>query len=166
MLMVEESMEISVLGTHGESIRAIAASTGKSRNTVRRYLREGPRASIRKPGPKRPEKLDPFKDYIVGRMKAAAPDVIPAAVLLREIRLRGYDGGYTRLKIFVRGLRPAAKPDPVVRFETEPGQQMQADWATVGHGADKLKVFIATLGWSRTAYVEFCDTLSETAPPT
>jgi len=34
---------------------------------------------------------------------------------------------------------------------------MQADWATVGRGTDKLKVFIGTLGWSRTAYVEFCD---------
>jgi transposase len=34
---------------------------------------------------------------------------------------------------------------------------MQADWATIGRGADKLKVFIATLGWSRTTYVEFCD---------
>ena len=27
----------------------------------------------------------------------------------------------------------------------------------MGRGADKLKVFIATLGWSRQAYVEFCD---------
>ncbi len=34
---------------------------------------------------------------------------------------------------------------------------MQADWANVGRGGDKLKVFIATLGWSRAAYVEFCD---------
>ena len=34
---------------------------------------------------------------------------------------------------------------------------MQADWATVGRGADKLSLFIATLGWSRSAYVEFCD---------
>jgi transposase len=34
---------------------------------------------------------------------------------------------------------------------------MQADWATVGRGADKLKVFIAPLGWSRATYVEFCD---------
>jgi hypothetical protein len=44
-----------------------------------------------------------------------------------------------------------------VRFETEPGQQMQADWATMGRGGDKLKVFIATLGWSRATYIEFCD---------
>jgi len=57
----------------------------------------------------------------------------------------------------VRGLVPAAPPDPVVRFETEPGHQMQADWATVGRGAEKLSVFIGTLGWSRAAYVEFCD---------
>lgn len=157
MLTVEERMEITVLKKHGESIHGIARSLGVSRNTVRRYLREGDAAATRKPGPKRAEKLDPFKGYIADRMKAAAPDVIPAAVLLREIQARGYDGGYTRLKIFVRGLRPEPKPDPVVRFETQPGHQMQADWATVGRGADKLKVFIGTLGWSRTAYVEFCD---------
>ena len=62
-----------------------------------------------------------------------------------------------RLKLFVRGLRPAAPPDPVVRFETEPGQQMQSDWATIRCGSGKLAVFVATLGWSRAAYVEFCD---------
>ena len=27
----------------------------------------------------------------------------------------------------------------------------------MGRGADKLKVFIATLGWSQAANVEFCD---------
>ena len=157
MLTVEERMEITVLSKHGESIHGIARATGLSRNTVRRYLREGEAAATRKRGPKRPEKLDPFKGYIAERMQAAAPDLILAAVLLREIQARGYDGGYTRLKVFVRGLRPAPKPDPVVRFQTEPGQQMQADWATVGRGSDELKVFIGTLGWSRTAYVEFCD---------
>jgi len=157
MLTMEEQMEIAVLNKHGQSIHGIARALGVSRNTVRRYLREGEAAATRKPGPKRAEKLDPYKAYIAGRMKAAAPDVIPAAVLLREIQARGYDGGYTRLKTFVRGLRPVARPDPVVRFETEPGRQMQADWATVGAGADKLKVFIGTLGWSRAAYVEFCD---------
>ena len=34
---------------------------------------------------------------------------------------------------------------------------MQADWATIGRGADQLSVWIATLGWSRATYVEFCD---------
>ena len=57
-------------------------------------------------------------------------------VLYREIKARGYDGGETRLKQFVRGLVPAVAPEPVVRFETEPGHQMQAGWATVGRGSD------------------------------
>jgi hypothetical protein len=78
-------------------------------------------------------------------------------VLYREIKVRGYTGGETRVKQFMRGLRPAPKPDPVVRFETPPGQQMQVDWATIGRGADQLSVLIATLGWSRASYVEFCD---------
>ena len=157
MLKAEEQMELVVLKKHGESIRSLSRATGRSRNTVRRYLRGGESAATRKPAPKRVEKLDPYKKYIVERMAAAAPDVIPASVLLREIQGRGYAGGYSRVKQFVRGLVPASPPEPVVRFETEPGEQMQADWATVRSGAAKLKVFIATLGWSRTAYVEFCD---------
>ena len=157
MLKSEEQMELKVLNKHGDSIRGLARSTGRSRNTVRRYLRGGDEVSKRKPGPKRAEKLDPFKAYIVDRMKAALPDQIPATVLFREIKLRGYEGGETRVKLFVRGLTPAPLVEPVVRFETKPGRQMQADWATVGRGADKLSLFIATLGWSRQAYVEFCD---------
>lgn len=157
MLKVEEQMELVVLKKQGEGIRSLTRTTGRSRNTVRRYVRGGDAAATRQSGPKRPEKLDPYKTYIVDRMVAAAPDVIPATVLLREIRARGYDGGYGRLKLFVRGLVPAVPAEPVVRFETEPGQQMQADWATVGNTGSKLKVFIATLGWSRMSYVEFCD---------
>jgi transposase len=128
-----------------------------SRNTVRRYLRGGEAAAVRKTPAKRAEKLDPFKAYIRDRVAAAAPDAIPAVVLFRELRARGYDGCETRVKDFVRGLRTTPVPDPVVRFETEPGRQMQADWATVGRGAGRLCVFVATLGWSRAAYVEFCE---------
>ena len=85
---------------------------------------------------------------------------IPATVLLsREIQGRGYDGGYSRVKQFVRGLAPAPPPEPVVRYETEPGAQMQADWVIVkSGGVPRLKVFIATLAaCNAAAYVEFCD---------
>ena len=129
---------------------------GGRAQTVRRYLHGGEEAAVRQAPAKRAEKLDPFKDYIRERLAAAAPDAIPAVVLFRELRARGYDGGETRMKDFVRGLRTTAVPDPVVRFETEPGRQLQADWARVGHGAGRLCVFVATLGWSRAAYVEFC----------
>jgi transposase len=157
MLKAEEQMELTILKKHGESIRGLSRSTGRSRNTVRRYLRSGADAGRRKPAPKRAEKLDPFKSYLIARMKAAAPDRIPAAVLFREIKEHGYLGGDTRVKEFVRSLTPASPPEPVVRFETEPGRQMQADWASVGRGTGKLSIFIATLGWSRASYVEFCD---------
>ena len=150
-------MELEVLRKHGASIRELARVTGHSRNTVRRYLRGGEEAERRKLAAKRAEKLDDFKDYIVARVHAASPARIPAAVLFREIKGRGYQGGETRVKQFVRTLIPEPIAEPIIRFETEPGQQMQADWATVGRGADRLSVFIATLGWSRMAYVEFCD---------
>ena len=106
MLKVEEQMELVVLRKHGTSIRELARLTGRSRNTVRRYLRGGEEAATRRAAPKRAEKLDPFKAYIVARLEAAAPDRIPAAVLFREIKARGYSGGETRLKQFVRGLAP------------------------------------------------------------
>ena len=61
MLTVEERMEVDILSKHGASIRELAKATGRSRNTVRRYLREGEAAGTRKPAPKRPEKLDPLR---------------------------------------------------------------------------------------------------------
>jgi transposase len=154
MIGGEMSMEIRVLAKHGKGIREIAREMGVSRNTVRRYLRE-PEAARYRARPPRPTKLDPYRAFIVERLAAAAPDVIPASVLLAELRECGYAGGYTMLKLFVAALKPTAPAAPVVRFETEPGAQMQADWATIRRGADRLSVFVATLGWSRAAYVEF-----------
>lgn len=154
MIGGELSMEIRVLAKHGKGVREIAREMGVSRNTVRRYVRDA-QAARYKDRPQRPAKIDPFRPYIVERLAAAAPDLIPAKVLFDEIRERGYDGGYTMVKAFVATLKPAARPDPVVRFETPPGQQMQVDWATIRRGRNRLSVFVATLGWSRVAYVEF-----------
>jgi transposase len=113
----------------------------------------------------RSSKLDPYQQYIDERVKAAAPDWIPATVLLREVRALGYPGGYSVLKDHPATLRPVAKPEPLIRFETEPGRQMQCDFATIRRGRDRLAVFVSTLGWSRAAYVEFVtDEWLETLP--
>src|SRR5271167_2564567 len=90
MLVAEEAVEIRVLRRQGKSIREIARMLDVSRNTVRRYLRgEGlPRYERES----RPSKLDPYKRYLDERVKAAAPDWIPATVLLRELRAPGYPG--------------------------------------------------------------------------
>jgi transposase len=154
MVGAEGALEIRVLHRHGRSIREIARDTGVSRNTVRRYLRDD-EATRYKQRPPRPAKLDPFKAYIAERLRAAAPERIPASVLLTELRERGYVGGYTMLKLFAASLRPTELAAPVVRFETEPGEQMQVDWATIRRGRNRLSVFVATLGWSRASYVEF-----------
>ena len=153
MLVAEETVEIRVLRRQGRSIRAIARMLNVSRNTVRRYLRnEAPPQYERKA---RPGKLAAYKQYIIERIRAAEPEWIPATVLLRELTALGYAGGVSILKEYLATLRPALKPEPLIRFETEPGRQMQVDFATIRRGRDRLSVFIATLGWSRAAYVEF-----------
>src|SRR3954451_16126881 len=105
MVGAEMALEIRVLHRHGKGVREIARETGVSRNTVRRYLRdeEAARYKLRPP---RPTELDPFKPYLIERVRAAAPERIPATVLLSELRERGYDGGYTMLKLFLASLRP------------------------------------------------------------
>lgn len=154
MVGSEAALEMRVLHRHGKSIREIAREMGVSRNTVRRYLRDE-EAERYKPRLARPTKLDPFKDYLVERLAAAVPERIPGSVLLIELRERGCGGGYTMLKLFLAALRPKEMVEPVIRFETEPGEQMQVDWAVIRRGANRLSVFVATLGWSRAAYVEF-----------
>jgi transposase len=61
----------------------------------------------------------------------------------------------TALKMYLATLKPAAPAEPLIRFETEPGRQLQADFASIRRGPERLSVFIATLGWSRAAYAEF-----------
>ena len=53
-------------------------------NTVRCYPRG--KGLPRYEGELRPSKLDAYNHYIVERVKAAAPDWIPATLLLRELR--------------------------------------------------------------------------------
>jgi transposase len=127
---------------------------GCSRNTVRRYLRDEQAARY---GPRAPRmtKLEAYKAYVCERIEAARPDWIPATVLLREIRERGYSGGISQLKAYMAGLKPAPQAEPLLRFETAPGQQMQADFTVVRRGADPLLALVATMGYSRATYVRF-----------
>ena len=154
MLKWESSMRVQILHSQDKSIKAICRETGYSRNTVRKYLRDqappqyGPRE--RKPG-----KLDPFKPYISARVTAALPHRIPSPVLFREIQAKGYQGADRILRSYLKTLYPAPTPEPLIRFETEAGRQMQVDWCVLRRGKAPLSAFVATMGFSRGSYVEY-----------
>jgi transposase len=122
-------VDLRVLRRKGRSTRQIAPMLDVSTNAVRRYLQEEGLPRYEREA--RPSKLDRYKRYIDERVKAAAPDCILATVLLREVRALGYAGGYSILKDYPATLRPVAKPEPHIRFETYPGRQMQSDFATI-----------------------------------
>lgn len=153
MLTQEQAVEIKVMARRGMSIREMAKELGCARNTVRRYLRDEHAQQYKARAP-RPTKLDPYKDFLGERVQAAHPHWIPAVVLWREIQELGYPGGITQLKEFLSTLK-RKQTEPVVRFETPPGQQMQADFTHIRRGRDPLMAFVATLGYSRSSWVYF-----------
>lgn len=156
MLDQESLVDIHVLHRQGNSIRSISRQLGISRNTVRSYLRDFAKSPHYGPRAARPSKLDPFKPYLHERIDAAKPYWIPATVLCRELQTQGYDGQEGLVKQYIRQFKPVTQA-AVVRFETAPGQQMQVDFTTIKRGKNKLKGFVATLGYSRACYVCFSE---------
>ncbi|MDM7999042.1 MAG: IS21 family transposase [Dehalococcoidia bacterium] len=155
MLSVENRFMIKDLHRKGLSISEIARRTGNDRKTIRRILGE-PLIRERQPRARR-RKIDPFVPYLERRM---AEGVLNAPKLLREIRALGYQGGITQLRMFLQPFRQPRAAVVTVRFETEPGEQAQVDWAHFGfivHEGRRrpLYAFLMTLGWSRAMYVEF-----------
>jgi transposase len=149
-------MEIGILHRQGKSLRQIAREMGISINTVRKYLSK-PTPPVYGPRPRRAHKLDAYEGFLRSRVTSALPDKIPATVLLREIQEQGYPGGISQLKAFLRTVRPKPKPEPLVRFSTLPGVQMQADW--VEFKRDGLYAFVATLGYSRASFVTYAENM-------
>ena len=148
-------MQIKYLAREGMQKTKIADWLGISRQTVYNHLdRVEP---YPKPRRKRPSKLDPFRDYIGARLEKFD---LPATTLLRELRTRGYEGGLTILRDFVRPLKAEFVRRVTERFETLPGQQAQIDWGecgmiTVDGERRKLYAFVMVLGYSRMMYARF-----------
>jgi transposase len=157
MLTQETLVEIHVLKKQGKGVRAIARELGVSRNTVRRYLRGSIAVPNDQKAKQQDSKLDLFKPYLHQRIAAAKPHWIPATVLFREIKAQGYQGKEGIVRVYIRQFKPTIQDDPVVRFETPPGEQMQVDFTTITRGPHKLKAFVATLGYSRATFVRFSD---------
>ena len=160
MVRLEEVVVILDLHRQGLSISEIARQSGLDRKTVRRYIERGLEPPTYGPRKPRPRLLDPFAGYLRERVKAYPG--LTGARLLRELRERGYRGGYTAVTDFLRDVRPVPDPHFEVRFETPPGEQAQVDLAQFHvvftdepETSRIIWLFSMVLGFSRLIWARF-----------
>jgi transposase len=141
----------------GMAVSRIARATGLDRKTVRRCLRQTEW---------QPYQREPLTETLLaqhaGWLTERAPQVhYSARILFQELRAdRDYRGSYETVRDALRPLRAEASAASLTqcRFETEPGEQAQADWGEVlvrfAEGPATVHIFVLTLGYSRRAWAE------------
>jgi len=139
------------------AVRAIARELGLNRKSVDRVINRrsvvlGVKSSIRA------SRLDSFKKDVLKLLKED-PETT-AMVVLQRIRSRGYDGGYTILRDWIKSQRLGSRPRPEAFFKmTFPaGEAAQVDWGefqdVFGDGV-QIHCFVMVLCYSRLLYIEF-----------
>lgn len=155
-------MERRVLLRHyleqGLSKSEIARQLGISRDTIHRMIRDGeldrdPKDMVYGPRLPVPTKLDPFKAILEARLQEY-PE-LNSVRLYQEIRAAGFTGSLTRLRAYVRTIRPKPLADPLVRYETEPGRQAQVDFAHFRFPWGVRYALLVVLGYSRLLWLRF-----------
>ena len=160
MIKLGDVVMILDLHRQGLSVSAIARELGIDRKTVRKYIARGLEPPVYGPRQARSRLIDPYVAYL--RERVTAYPGLSGRRLLREIRERGYQGGYTAVTETVRDLRPPAQAGYEIRFETPPGDQAQVDFAhfeTVFSDEPgvvrKVWLFSLILGYSRLIWARF-----------
>ena len=139
----------------GWGAKRIAAELGCSRNTVRRYLRQGGWAPPR--APERRGARDGLGAWLGERLRRhrGNADVVRQELLAEH-------GLALSLRTVERAVRPwrrelVAEARATLRFETPPGHQLRIDFGTVtvevGGEPVRAHLFVATLGYSRRLFV-------------
>jgi transposase len=143
---------VRALFARGLKRKAIARELELDIKTVRKWLRRDYEPQRRRC---RGRLLDGFAEFL----RARAVEVgFNTAVLLRELRDRGYAGSSSALARYVSPWRAEQRSQELgtVRFETEPGAQSQVDWGTswVWLGEERVRVhlFVMVLGYSRRVF--------------
>lgn len=121
--------------------------------TVKRYFEQDviPIRKITKPS-----KLDAFRTIIEEKANLGCT----ASSIYHFIKKKGYEGGETILREFVRSIRVEGEQKATIRFETNPGLQAQVDWKEKMKLISKqgevfeINIFLMLLGYSRTKYLE------------
>lgn len=143
------------LASLGWGAKRIAAELGCSRNTVKRYLRQGGWQPYH--APVRPAALDEHAAWLHERfLRHRGNCDVVRQDLKREL---GFDVSLRTVQRAVAHLRQEIQAQSIatIRFETPPGHQLQIDFGTVriaiGGEVQKVHLFVATLGYSRRTYV-------------
>lgn len=148
MLNQEDYIVIKTLKKRGVYNKDIAAELGVHPRTVSRALNRG--SAPKRERKKRGSKLDPYKPQIDRLLEVG---VWNAVVILREIQAQGYAGGSTIVREYVKPKRQKRQTKSTVRFETEPGEQLQTDWGEmvteIGGIETKVRFIVNTLGYAR-----------------
>ena len=144
----------------GVSKAELSRRFGVSRRTIHRWITSGQLdrdlssgASGYTPRARVPHKLDPYKAIIWDRL-AQYPQ-LSAQRLFDEVRAAGYPGSYSRVRDYVRTVRPRAPTEAVVRFETPAGRQAQVDFATFTLPWGRRHALLVVLGYSRLLWLHF-----------
>ena len=158
----ETHMELKALRRHGWSVSALAREFGMSRATVRRELVAA--APRHYPSRAQPTALSAAHLAHIERRLEVYPGIRGTLLYAELLESYGYQGSYPAFIRHLRRLRPSVVKDPEVRFETDPGQQVQADWAhlgpfPLGETLVELYVFVTVLGYSRGVAVRFATNL-------
>ena len=152
MLRKEDFAVIKALKKRDVYVKDIAAELGVHPKTVSRALRRG---SAPSPAGRRGiSKLDPYKATVDRLLGEGVWNVM---VILREIQAEGYTGGSTMLRLFVQPKRALRRSRATVRFETEPGKQLQSDWGAIvvpiAGKPTRVHFQVNELGYSRRFHV-------------
>jgi transposase len=153
MLSKEEYIVLHHYLGEGVSKTAIAKKLGISRMTVHRYAADKKTEPGYDTRARKPSLLDPYKDYIRGRLKIY-PE-LSAVRLFKEIEERGYPGKLTQLRNFIRLIRPKPPIEFERRFEVSAGEQAQVDFATFKTDFGVVYALLVVLSWSRYLWVRF-----------
>ncbi len=127
MLKKGDWMDIKALLERGMYYKDIAKELGVHPRTIRRAIARRSAPPGVRPGAHK-SKLDEYKPFVDELLREG---VWNAKVVLMECRQRGYTGSYSVLRDYIHPKRPMRESKATVRYETEPGHQMQNDWGAI-----------------------------------
>ena len=158
--------DVVQLAKSGMSWRAIARALHISRNTVKEYVQQhaGAREAVNSALPRprrsaRASRLDAWRGQIEELLRRY-PD-ITAQRVFEILREKGFDGGYTGVKVLVRKLRPKLVVTPSLQTPPRvPGELAESDWSPYKvdftHAPSRLlQAFGYTLRYSTRKFYSF-----------